>query len=161
MSSAYQYLTRRVIFAQMELSNRKAYHEYFFEAKYIAGLVLAGTEIKSLRAGKASFNDSYCYFDKGELYVKSLHISEYSFGTYNNHEPMQERKLLLNKRELRKWEAKTKEKGYSIIPLKIFLTDKGLFKMEIGLGKGKKIYDKRETIKERETDRDIKRKYGI
>ncbi len=145
----------------MEISNRKAYHEYFFEDKYIAGLVLAGTEIKSLRSGKASFNDSYCYFDKGELYVKSLHISEYSFGTYNNHPPLQERKLLLNKRELRKWEAKTKEKGYSIIPLKIFLTDKGFFKMEIGLGKGKKIYDKRESIKERENDRDIKRKYGI
>ena len=124
-------------------------------------MVLAGTEIKSLRAGKASFNDSYCFFDKSELYVKSLHISEYSFGTYNNHEPMQERKLLLNKKELQKLEAKTKEKGYSIIPLKIFLTEKGLFKMEIGLGKGKKIYDKSESIKERETDRDIKRKYGI
>ena len=145
----------------MEISNRKAYHEYYFEDKYIAGLVLTGTEIKSLRAGKASFNDSYCFFDKGELYVKSLHISEYSFGNYNNHEPMQERKLLLNRRELRKLEAKTKEKGYSIIPLKIFLTEKGLFKMEIGLGKGKKIYDKRESIRERETDRDIKRKYGI
>ncbi len=145
----------------LELSNRKAYHEYFFEATFIAGMVLAGTEIKSLRAGKASFNDSYCFFDKGELFVKSLHISEYSFGTYNNHEPMQERKLLLNKKELQKLEAKTKEKGYSIIPLKIFLTEKGLFKMEIGLGKGKKIYDKRESIKERETDRDIKRKYGI
>lgn len=145
----------------MEISNRKAYHEYFFEVKYIAGLVLKGTEIKSLRAGKASFNDSYCHFDKGELYVKSLHIAEYNYGTYNNHEPMQERKLLLNKRELRKLEVKTKEKGYSIIPLKIFLTEKGLFKMEIGLGKGKKIYDKRETIKERDTDRDIKRKYGI
>jgi len=145
----------------LELSNRKAYYEYFFEATFIAGMVLAGTEIKSLRTGKASFNDSYCFFDKGELYVKSLHISEYSFGTYNNHEPMQERKLLLNKKELQKLEAKTKEKGYSIIPLKIFLTEKGLFKMEIGLGKGKKIYDKRESIKERETDRDIKRKYGI
>lgn len=145
----------------MEISNRKAYHDYFFEAKYIAGIVLAGTEIKSLRHGKASFIDSYCYFHHGELFVKSLHISEYSYGTYNNHEPLQERKLLLTKRELRKLEAKTKEKGYSIIPLKIFLTDKGLFKMEIGLGKGKKIYDKRETIKERETDRDIKRKYGV
>ena len=145
----------------MEISNRKAYHDYFFEAKYIAGLVLAGTEIKSLRNGKASFVDSYCFFHDGELFVKSLHISEYSYGTYNNHEPLQERKLLLTKRELRKLEAKTTEKGYSIIPLKIFLTDKGFFKMEIGLGKGKKMYDKRETIKERETDRDIKRKYGI
>jgi SsrA-binding protein len=145
----------------MEISNRKAYHEYFFEQTYIAGLVMQGTEIKSLRAGKASFNDSYCYFNDNELFVKSLHISEYNFGTYNNHQPMQERKLLLTKRELRKLEAKTKEKGYSIIPLKIFLTEKGFFKMEIGLGKGKKIYDKRETIKERDTDRDIKRKYGI
>ena len=145
----------------MEMSNRKAYHEYFFELKYIAGLVLQGTEIKSLRSGKASFNDSFCYFDKGELFVKSLHISEYNYGTYNNHEPMQERKLLLNKKELKKLEAKTKEKGYSIIPLKIFLTEKGFFKMEIGLGKGKKNYDKRETIKERDTDRDIKRKYGL
>lgn len=124
-------------------------------------MVLAGTEIKSLRAGKASFNDSYCFFHKGELFVKSLHISEYAFGTYTNHEPMQERKLLLNKKELRKLEAKTKEKGYSIIPLRIFLAESGYFKMEIGLGKGKKHYDKRETIKERETDRDIKRKYGV
>jgi SsrA-binding protein len=146
---------------RLEISNRKAYHEYFFEATYVAGLVLAGTEIKSLRAGKASFNDSYCFFNDGELFVKSLHISEYSFGTYTNHEPLQERKLLLNKKELRKLEGKIKEKGYSIIPLKIFLTDKGFFKMEIGLGKGKKLYDKRETIKERENDRDIKRKYGI
>ena len=145
----------------MEISNRKAYHEYFFEAKYIAGMVLTGTEIKSLRLGKASFNDSYCYFVKGELFVKSLHIAEYSFGNYNNHLPMQERKLLLNKRELSKWEAKTKEKGYSIIPLRIFISEKGFAKMEIGLGKGKKIYDKRETIKERDTDRDIKRKSGI
>jgi SsrA-binding protein len=146
---------------QLEISNRKAYHDYFFETSYIAGMVLSGTEIKSLRAGKASFNDSYCYFHKGELFVKSLHISEYSFGTYTNHEPMQERKLLLNKKELQKLEAKTKEKGYSIIPLKIFLAESGYFKMEIGLGKGKKNYDKRDTIKERETDRDIKRKYGV
>lgn len=145
----------------MELSNKKAYFEYFFEAKYIAGMVLVGTEIKSLRSGKASFNDSYCLFNRGELYVKSLHISEYAFGTYTNHEPLQERKLLLTKRELKKLENKIKEKGYSIIPLKIFINEKGLAKMEIGLGKGKKIYDKRETIKSRENDRDVKRKYGL
>ena len=145
----------------MELQNRKAYYEYFFEDKYIAGLVLTGTEIKSLRAGKASFNDSYCIFTKGELFVKSLHIAEYAFGTYTNHEPLQERKLLLNKKELKKWEAKTREKGYSIIPLKIFINDKGLAKMEIGLGKGKKHFDKRETIKDRDNARDIKRKYGL
>lgn len=145
----------------MELSNKKAYYDYFIEDKFIAGLVLAGTEIKSLRAGKASFNDSYCIFDQGELYVKSLHISEYSYGTYANHQPLQERKLLLNKRELRKLEGKIKEKGYSIIPLRIFLSEKGFFKMEIGLAKGKKNYDKRETIKARESDRDVKRTYGI
>jgi SsrA-binding protein len=145
----------------LELTNRKAHFEYFFEATYIAGMVLSGTEIKSLRAGKASFNDSYCLFHNGELFVKSLHISEYAFGTYSNHEPLQERKLLLNKRELRKLENKIKEKGYSIIPLKLFLAESGYFKMEIGLGKGKKSYDKRNTIKERESDRDIKRKYGV
>ncbi len=124
-------------------------------------MVLTGTEIKSLRAGKASFNDSYCIFDNGELYVKSLHISEYAFGTINNHEPMQERKLLLQKRELKKLENKINEKGFTIIPLRIFISDKGFAKMEIGLGKGKKIYDKRDTIKAREADRDVKRKYGI
>ena len=145
----------------MEISNRKAYYEYFFEATYTAGIVLSGTEIKSLRSGKASFNDSYCVFFKGELFVKSLHISEYAFGTYTNHQPMQERKLLLNKRELRKLEGKIKEKGYSIIPLRIFIAESGYAKVEIGLGKGKKNYDKRNTIKERENDRDIKRKYGI
>ena len=145
----------------MELNNRKAYYEYYFEATYNAGMVLTGTEIKSLRAGKASFNDSYCYFNKGELYVKSLHISEYAFGTHTNHEPLQERKLLLNKRELRKLESKIKEKGYSIIPLRIFLSEKGLANMEIGLGKVKKVYDKRNTIKERESDRDVKRKYNV
>ncbi len=145
----------------MELNNKKAFYEYFFEARYIAGLVLKGTEIKSLRAGKASFNDAYCYFAKGELYVKSLHISEYAFGTYTNHEPLQDRKLLLTKRELSKLEAKTREKGYSIIPLRIFINENGLAKMEIGLGRGKKSFDKRNTIKERETSRNIKRSYGL
>jgi len=145
----------------VELNNKKAYYEYFFEDTFIAGIVLAGTEIKSLRTGKASFNDSYCAFFKGELFVRSLHISEYAFGTYTNHEPMQERKLLLNKKELKKLESKTKEKGYSIIPLRLFINDKGLAKLEIGLGKGKKHFDKRDTIKERDVDRDVKRKYGL
>jgi SsrA-binding protein len=144
----------------MELSNRKAYHDYFFDAKYIAGIVLSGTEVKSLRAGKASFVDSFCFFHRGELFVKSLHISEYRYGTYNNHAPLQERKLLLQKKELTKLEAKSKEKGYTIVPLRIFLTEKGIFKMEIGLGKGKKVHDKRETIKEREQDREVKRQYA-
>lgn len=144
----------------MELNNKKAYHEYFFEATYTAGIVLAGTEIKSLRSGKASFNDSYCLFEKGELYVKSLHISEYAYGHHTNHEPLQERKLLLNKKELKKLEGKSREKGYSIIPLRIFINEKGLAKVDIGLGRGKKNYDKRETIKQRENDRNMKRMMG-
>jgi SsrA-binding protein len=120
-------------------------------------MILLGTEVKSLRNGRASFNDSYCIFNKGELWLKSLHISEYSHGTVNNHDPLRDRKLLLKKRELAKLEAKIKEKGYTIIPLRIFFTDKRLAKIEIGLGKGKKQYDKRETIKERDNDRELKR----
>ena len=141
----------------MELRNRSAFHEYFFETTYVAGIVLVGTEVKSLRAGKLSFNDAYCQFHKGELYVKNLHISDYAFGTTQRHEPTHERKLLLKKKELRKLEGKIKEKGYTIIPLKIFFNEKNLAKIEIGLGKGKKLFDKRETIKKRDTERDIKR----
>ncbi|HEY8399465.1 MAG TPA: SsrA-binding protein SmpB [Flavihumibacter sp.] len=141
----------------MELRNRAAFHEYFFETTYIAGIVLVGTEVKAIRAGKVSFNDAYCQFHKGELYVKNLHISEYAYGTTQRHEPTQERKLLLKKKELRKLEAKIKEKGYTIVPLRIFFNDRNLAKMEIGLGKGKKLHDKRESIKKREVERDIKR----
>ncbi len=120
-------------------------------------MVLVGTEVKAIRSGKVSFNDAYCIFDKGELYVKNLHISEYAYGTTQQHAPSQERKLLLHKKELKKLEAKIKEKGYTIIPLKIFFNEKNLAKLEIGLGKGKKVHDKRETIKKREVERDIKR----
>ena len=143
------------------IRNRSAYYEYHIDDKYVAGLVLTGTEVKSLREGRASFNDSYCYFHKGELWIKSLHIAEYSHGTYHNHEPLRERKLLLNKKELKKLESKLKEKGYTIVPLSIFFNDKGLAKIEVGLGKGKKLHDKRETIKARDSEREIKRKYGI
>ena len=141
----------------MEISNRSAYHEFFIEDKWVAGLVLAGTEVKALRAGKASFNDAYCFFHKGELWIKSLHISEYSHGTVNNHIPTQERKLLLQKRELKKLEGKIKEKGYTIVPLRIFFNENGFAKIEIGLGKGKKLHDKRETIKDRDVQREMKR----
>src|SRR5579863_8519609 len=120
-------------------------------------MVLAGTEVKSIRDGKVSFVDSFCYLEKGELWVKNMHIAEYRFGTTNNHLAVHDRKLLLTKRELRKLEAKTKEKGYTIVPLRIFFSEKGFAKMEIGLGKGKKQFDKRETIKERDTNREIKR----
>ena len=140
-----------------EIRNRQAFYEYFIEDKFEAGMVLTGTEVKSLRAGRARFNDSYCYVHKGEVYIKSLHIAEYSHGTSANHEPLRERKLLLNKREIKKIESKIKEKGVTVVPLRIFFSEKGLAKVEIGLGKGKKLYDKRETIKQRDTQREMKK----
>ena len=141
----------------MEIKNRSAFHEYFIDNKYVAGIVLTGTEVKSLRTGKASFNDSYCIIHKGEIWVKSLHIAEYSHGTVNNHEPLRERKLLLQKREIKKIESKLKEKGYTLVPLRIFFNEKGLAKIEIGLAKGKKLHDKRETLKQKESEREMKR----
>lgn len=140
-----------------EIRNRQAYYDYFIDEKYDAGMVLNGTEVKSLRAGRASFNDSYCIFHQGELFIKSLHIAEYTHGTAANHEPTRDRKLLLNRKELRKIEGKIKEKGITVVPLRIFFSEKGLVKIEIGLGKGKKQFDKRETIKERDTVREMKR----
>jgi SsrA-binding protein len=141
----------------MEIKNRSAFHEYFFDNKYVAGIVLTGTEVKSLREGKASFNDSYCIIHKDEMWLKSLHIAEYSHGTTNNHDPIRDRKLLLQKREITKIEGKLKEKGYTLIPLRIFFNEKNLIKVEIGLGKGKKLHDKRETIKKRDVEREMKR----
>jgi SsrA-binding protein len=141
----------------MEIKNRQAYFEYFIDDKYTAGMALLGTEVKSLRAGKCSFNDSYCLFQDGELWIKSLHIAEYSHGTFNNHDPIRDRKLLLSKRELKKWSTKMKEKGYTIVPLRIYESEKRFFKIEIGLAKGKKLHDKRESIKSRDADRDLKR----
>ncbi|RPD51774.1 MULTISPECIES: SsrA-binding protein [Chitinophagaceae] len=141
----------------MDIRNRSAFYEYYIDDKYVAGVVLTGTEVKSLRAGKASFNDAYCLFLKDELYIRSLHIAEYSHGTVNNHDPVRERKLLLTKKELKKIQARIKEKGYTLIPLRIFMNEKNLVKMEIGLAKGKKLHDKRESIKQRDTDREIKR----
>lgn len=145
----------------MEISNRKAYYEFKFDQKYTAGIVLSGTEIKSLRLGKASFNDSYCVFFKGELFLRSFHIAEYKFGGIYNHDPIRERKLLLRKTELKKLESKIKEKGYTIIPLRTFISEGGLAKVEIGLGKGKNVHDKRESIKEKESQREIRRNFKI
>jgi SsrA-binding protein len=141
----------------MEIRNRTATFEYFIEDRFDAGMVLTGTEVKALREGKASFNDSYCLMDHGELYIKGLHISPYSHGSYANHTPTRDRKLLLKKKEINKIVQKLKEKGYTIIPLKIYFNERGFAKIQIGLGKGKKLHDKRETIKERETEREIKR----
>lgn len=140
-----------------ELRNRQASHEYFIDARYVAGMVLLGTEVKSLRDGRASFNDSYCLLNKGEIWVKSLHIAEYSHGTVNNHDPLRDRKLLLEKREIRRIESRLKEKGYTLIPLRIFFNEDGLVKMEVGLAKGKKLHDKRDSIKQKDVEREMKR----
>lgn len=145
----------------MAIENRSAYHHYYIEQKYSAGIVLGGTEVKSIRGGKVSFNDSFCFFEKGELWLKSLHIAEYKFGTYTNHVPTADRKLLMHKKELRKIEQKIKEGGLTLIPLKIFFNENGFVKVEIGLAKGKKLYDKRETLKEKDVTREIKRKYAM
>src|SRR5829696_615816 len=141
----------------MEIKNRQAYYEYFIDDKLEAGIALLGTEVKSLRAGKASFADAYCIFQQGELWLKAMNISEYAHGTVNNHDSVRDRKLLLTKRELKKWDTKIKEKGYTIIPLRLFFNENNIAKVEIGLAKGKKLHDKRETIKQRDTDREIKR----
>lgn len=140
-----------------EIKNRSAYHEYFIDTKYEAGMVLLGTEVKSIRTGKVSFNDSYCLIHKGEIWIKSLHIAEYSHGNLNNHDPVRDRKLLLQKREINKIESKLKEKGYTLIPLRMFINEKNLVKIEIGLARGKKLHDKRESIKQKDVDREMKR----
>lgn len=140
-----------------EIRNRAAYYEYQIDEKYDAGMVLVGTEVKSIREGKLSFADSFCTFFRSELWVKNLHIAEYRFGSTNNHIAVHDRKLLLTRRELRKLEDRLKDKGYTIIPLRVYINEKGLVKMQIGLGKGKKLHDKRESIKQRDTEREIKR----
>lgn len=139
------------------IKNKPATFEYAIEDRLTAGLVLTGSEIKSIRNSRVSFNDSYCIFYKGELWIKSLFIGEYANAGYAAHVTTRERKLLLNKKELRKWENKIKEKGFSIIPLAVFINDQGYAKVEIGLGRGKKLHDKRESIKNREADRELKR----
>ncbi len=138
------------------MNNRQAYYNYFIEDKYVAGIALLGTEVKSIRDGKVSFNDAFCMFENKELWVRGLYIAEYSHGTSNNHIAVHDRKLLLNRRELNKLSNKLKDKGLTIVPLKVFLNEKNYVKVEIGLAKGKKNYDKRETIKQRDTSREIK-----
>jgi SsrA-binding protein len=140
-----------------EMNNRQAYFNYAIEDKYVAGVALMGTEVKSIREGKVSFNDAFCLFERHELWMRGVYIAEYKLGTANNHIAVHDRKLLLHKKELKKLEARMKEKGYTIIPLKIFFTDDQFVKVEIGLGRGKKTHDKRETLKERDSQKEIKR----
>ena len=141
--------------SKINIKNRKASFEYQFIATFTAGISLLGTEIKSIRNNQANISDAYCIFIKNELYVKNLHIAEYNSGGQKNHEPKRDRKLLLNKKELNKMIGKVKEKGNSIIPTRLFINEKGKAKLEIALSKGKKIYDKRRSIKERNLKKDI------
>ena len=142
---------------KVNIKNKKAYFEYEILDKYTAGIQLQGTEVKSIRGSRASLIDSYCQFYNHELYVKNMHIAEYSFGSMNNHELKRERKLLLNKKELQKLERKLKESGLTIVPLNMYLNENGLVKLNIALAKGKKTYDKRESLKQKDDKRAIDR----
>ena len=143
---------------KINIQNKRASFEYELIEQYAAGLVLTGTEIKSIRLGKATITDSFCEFnERGELFVINMDIQEYAWATHYNHHPKAERKLLMNKRELRKLEKEVKNVGLTIVPLRVFISDKGYAKLVIALAKGKKLYDKRETIKDRENKRDLDR----
>lgn len=141
----------------VNIRNKKASFEYFFVDTYTAGIVLTGTEIKSIRLGKASLVDSFCYIHNGEIWVKGMNISPYFFGSYNNHESKRDRKLLLTKREINKLREATKQVGYTIVPILIFIDNHGRAKVDIALAKGKKEFDKRQTLKEKEDRREMDR----
>lgn len=141
----------------INIKNKRASFDYELLDTYTAGIVLTGTEIKSIRLGKAGLSDTFCFFSNGELWVKNMYVSEYFYGTYNNHSTRRDRKLLLTTKELRKLQRMTKEGGFSIIPTRLYVNDKGLAKLVVALAKGKKAYDKREAIKEREDKRQMDR----
>ena len=141
----------------IRIKNKRASFEYFLDDRILAGIVLTGTEIKSIRQGKASLSESFCVFKQHELYVRDMHIAEYTYGTYNNHDPKRDRKLLLNFRELKKLGTKVKEKGFTIVPVVLFINEKGLAKLEIALARGKHHYDKREDLKAKDSKREIDR----
>lgn len=142
---------------KININNRKARYEYHFLEKYIAGIQLFGTEIKSIREGKVNLQEGYCYMKKGECFVKQMHISPYTQAAHYNHESDRERKLLLTKKELDKIESKTKEKGLTLVPTRLFINDRGLAKLEFALAKGKKLFDKREDIKQKDVKRELDR----
>lgn len=141
----------------INIKNKRATFDYAIGDTFTAGIVLTGTEIKSIRQGKASLADTFCYVDKGEVWVKNMYIAEYFYGTYNNHAARRDRKLLLNKKEIAKLEKTGKEAGFTIVPLRLFINDRGLAKLVIGVARGKKEYDKRQSIKEREDKRTMAR----
>ena len=143
--------------SKVNIKNKRAEFEYILVDTFTAGIVLTGTEIKSIRSGKASLVDTYCYFTNGELWVKNMYVSQYSYGSYNNHVERRDRKLLLNKKELRSLEQDAKTPGYTIVPTKLYLSENGFAKLDIALAKGKKTYDKRQTMKEKEDRREMDR----
>lgn len=143
----------------VNIKNKRATFDFEILYTYNAGIVLTGTEIKSIRAGKASLVDTYCISEGNGLWVKNMYVAEYTFGSYNNHSVRRDRKLLLNKKEIQSLKKYEKEPGYSIVPLKIFLSDKGYAKMVIGIGRGKKEFDKRQSIREREDKRTMDRMF--
>lgn len=145
--------------APINIKNKRATFDYELLETYTAGIVLTGTEIKSIRLGKASLVDTYCLLEKGELWVWNMHIAEYFYGTYNNHVARRDRKLLLNRNELRKLTRATKETGFTIVPIRLFINEKGLAKLVIAVAKGKKQYDKRQSLKEKEDKRSMDRMF--
>ena len=148
---------KNIIPSPINIKNKRASFDFEFIDTFTAGIVLTGTEIKSIRLGKASLVDTFCYFNHGELWVKNMNISQYSYGSYNNHVERRERKLLLNKKELRNLEAETKAPGFTIVPVRLFINEKGLAKLVIALARGKKEYDKRQSIKDKEDRREMDR----
>ncbi len=143
--------------SKIDIKNKRASFDYEFLDTYTAGIILSGTEIKSIRAGKASLVDSYCYFANNELYVKNMHVADYWWGSFNNHDPRRDRKLLLQRKELRKLQRATKEKGLTIVATRLYIAENGYAKLNIALAKGKKEYDKRNSIKEKDVRRDMDR----
>lgn len=146
-------------YKDINIKNKRATFDFAIGDTFTAGIVLTGTEIKAIREGKASLVDSFCFVANGEVWVKNMYVAEYFYGTYNNHESRRDRKLLLNRKEIAKLEKSGKETGFSIIPMRLFINDRGLAKLVIGIGRGKKEYDKRQSIKEREDKRSIARAF--
>lgn len=148
---------KNTIKASVVIKNRKASFDYFFISRYTAGIVLTGTEIKSIRQSKASLVDTFCYIHNHEIWVKNMYIAEYFYGSFNNHTSRRDRKLLLNKKEIIKLEQQLKNPGHTIIPIQLYINDKGLAKLDIALSKGKKLYDKRATLKDKDDSREMQR----
>lgn len=150
---------KKMTFKEVNIKNRRATFDYAIGDTFTAGIVLTGTEIKSIRQGKASLVDTFCYVNNGEVWVKNMYIAEYFYGTYNNHTERRDRKLLLNRKEIDRLEKANKEPGNTIVPLRVFISDRGYAKMVIGIGRGKKEFDKRQSIKEREDKRAMARMF--